>query len=64
MTEWRSSDTEPPDRTKVLLIRKTKVSVPLRARYFDLGAWIEIRPDGSKGGLINAPFEWKFEDDE
>ena len=60
MNDWRSSDNEMPNRALRIIIRKTKSEAPTLAEYVDMGAWRAIREDGSAGGLINTPFEWKL----
>jgi hypothetical protein len=57
MDEWQASETAP--RNVVILVRSALIKVPVRARYVELGAWVEVRQDGTNGGSILAPFEWK-----
>jgi len=59
MDEWQASEAAPRNPNVVILIRRAGTEVPVRARYCDVGAWIEIREDGTNGGSILAPFEWK-----
>jgi hypothetical protein len=66
MGEWRISNEEAPDRTLIILIRKTRTGMsplfqtPVSARYLDAGTWMEVRENGTLGETILTPFEWKL----
>ncbi len=59
MDEWQADKTAPRDPNVMILIRSALIKMPVRARYLDIGAWVKIREDGTNGGTILTPFEWK-----
>jgi hypothetical protein len=66
MVRWRSSDVVLPDRTLIVLIRKTRagmspfIQTPVSARFIDDDTWMEVRENGTLGSPILTPFEWKL----
>jgi hypothetical protein len=61
LDEWRPMRDAPPDRSVWLLYTPPNSKTPTQvvARYFGGGAWAEIKPDGSTGGMILDPQGWK-----
>jgi hypothetical protein len=66
MDGWRSSDVVLPDRTLIVLIRKTMAGMspffqtPVAARFINADTWMEVRENGTLGSPIPTPFEWKL----
>jgi hypothetical protein len=66
MDGWRSSDVVLPDRTLIVLIRKTMAGMspffqtPVSARFINADTWMEVRENGTLGSPILTPFEWKL----
>jgi hypothetical protein len=59
MDDWQADETAPRDPNIVILARSALIKVPVPARYVEWGAWARVREDGTNGGTILTPFDWK-----